>query len=175
NNNNNNNNNNEMLLFCRNTGLSIRYDAQIQTFHYRYLPMSSEVALFHTYAYAYAGDVLLCFGGWDSISKLSTDAVFKYSIKDNAWSKCKISLPSTLSSTAGVLVTQDEQPHQTYVHLIGGTKVKEVDVSWHLRTKAIQWMSLEEIQRWEQSRFNKMKIEQEKRNNKKNKKKKQKQ
>ncbi|ETO35890.1 hypothetical protein RFI_01171 [Reticulomyxa filosa] len=69
---------NHFILFCRNTGLLIKYDEQNQTFHYEKLPIST-----HT--------------------QEKINSVYKYSMKDKTWNECKITLPMKISLSFAIL------------------------------------------------------------------------
>ncbi|ETO35284.1 hypothetical protein RFI_01779 [Reticulomyxa filosa] len=55
----------EMLLFKYNTGLSIDYDEDSNTFQFHQLPVCDDVAPFCRYAYVCVNDIILFFGRYD--------------------------------------------------------------------------------------------------------------
>ncbi|ETN97147.1 hypothetical protein RFI_40384 [Reticulomyxa filosa] len=53
----------QMLLFCENTGLLIKYNENNNTFQFHQLPICKNIALFSNYAYVRINDIVLFFGG----------------------------------------------------------------------------------------------------------------
>ncbi|ETO32236.1 hypothetical protein RFI_04880 [Reticulomyxa filosa] len=124
--------NNQMLLFCKNTGLSIEYDEDKNIFQCHQLPVCDDIASFNRYAYVCINDVILFFGGGNSraISKL----VHEYSIRENKWMTFQNTLPSTLHDCVATLSEEDN-----HVYIIGGQNDKNKEVSTHMKTKVRVW------------------------------------
>ncbi|ETO01431.1 hypothetical protein RFI_36009 [Reticulomyxa filosa] len=85
----------QMLLFCFDTGLSIEYDEDNNTFRFYKLPVCDDIAPFYQYAYVCINDMILFFGGWDFCSVVSK-SVHKYSIRENKWTTFENTLPSPI-------------------------------------------------------------------------------
>ncbi|ETO35439.1 hypothetical protein RFI_01622, partial [Reticulomyxa filosa] len=78
----------QMILFCCKIGLSIHYDETNHSLKCKSLTMCKDVEPLNHYAYVYVHGAILLFGGHDSEKHVSK-AIFKYSIRDDHWTKCE--------------------------------------------------------------------------------------
>ncbi|ETO04855.1 hypothetical protein RFI_32541 [Reticulomyxa filosa] len=140
----------QMLLFKYNTGLSIEYDEDNNTFQFRKLPVCKDIALLYECAYVCTNDVILFFGGHDLKNHIYSRSVHKYSIGENKWTTFQNTLPRGLKECAAIL-SEDK----TYVHIIGGCNGGDV-VSTHMKKEVSQWLSKKEMKKGK-----KLKIEEE--------------
>ncbi|ETO15239.1 hypothetical protein RFI_22125 [Reticulomyxa filosa] len=121
----------QMLLFCNNTGLSIEYDEDNNTFQFHQLPVCDDIAPFNCYAYVCINDVILFFGGcsWDEIYfVVVSKSAHKYSIRENKWITFQNALPNPLHYCVAIL--SEENNH---IHIIGGS------YETHRKTKVRIW------------------------------------
>ncbi|ETO33714.1 hypothetical protein RFI_03386, partial [Reticulomyxa filosa] len=100
------------------------------------LPVCHDIAPFHSYAYVCINDIILFFGGWSSQSSRITvsKSVYKYSIRENKWITFKNTLPSPLCHCVAILSEEDN-----CIHIIGGVKEKNIELSTHMKTKVRAW------------------------------------
>ncbi|ETO24694.1 hypothetical protein RFI_12464 [Reticulomyxa filosa] len=126
----------DMILFCFDTGLSIKYDEDSNNFQFHQLPVCKVIALLNYYAYVYIDDVILFFGGYcyKDGKYVSSESVHKYSIQENKWMTFQITLPSPLRNCVAILSKDN-----TYIHIIGGQNDKNITVSTHMKTKVHIW------------------------------------
>ncbi|ETO08759.1 hypothetical protein RFI_28628 [Reticulomyxa filosa] len=122
----------QMLLFCRKTGLSIKYDEDNNTFKFHQLPVCDDIAPFNGYAYACINDIILFFGGWSYSN--SSKSVHKYSIEENKWMTFQDTLLSPLRYCVAILSEEDN-----CIYIIGGKDDKHAKVSTHIKTKVRVW------------------------------------
>ncbi|ETN97783.1 hypothetical protein RFI_39743 [Reticulomyxa filosa] len=122
----------QMLLFKQDTGLSIKYDEDDNTFQFQKLPICDDIAPFNQYAYVCINDVILFFGGYGNgvVSK----SVYKYSIRENEWMTFQNTLPGPLCDCVAILSEEDND-----IHIIGGANDKDIEVSIHMKTKVRAW------------------------------------
>ncbi|ETO02256.1 hypothetical protein RFI_35180, partial [Reticulomyxa filosa] len=104
--------NDKMLLFCKSTGLAIKYNEDNNIFQFHQLPVSDNVAPLHKCAYVCINDTILFFGGCISFTSKS---VRKYSIRENKWIIFQNNLPIQLCHCVAVLNEEDND-----IHIIGG-------------------------------------------------------
>ncbi|ETO20421.1 G-protein beta WD-40 repeats containing protein, partial [Reticulomyxa filosa] len=104
----------EMVLFCRNTGISIKYDEDRNEFQFDQLRVCFTMRPFYAYAYIYVDDFILFFGGEDIASVRISKDIHKYSLIENKWKKLEQTLPIPLGDCVGAL-TEDNK----YVHIFG--------------------------------------------------------
>ncbi|ETO35601.1 hypothetical protein RFI_01461, partial [Reticulomyxa filosa] len=123
----------QMLLFCKNTGLSIEYDEENNTFKFQKLHVCNDIASFNYYAYVCINDVILFFGGLN-FDYVVSKSVHKYSIRENKLITFKNTLPSPLRSCVAILSEEDND-----IHIIGGFNDKDIRVSTHMKTKLRVW------------------------------------
>ncbi|ETN97171.1 hypothetical protein RFI_40360, partial [Reticulomyxa filosa] len=125
----------QMLLFCYETGLSIEYDEDNNTFQFHQLPVCHDIKSFFQYAYVCINDIILFFGGnGNEVSK----SMYKYSIRKNKWMIFKNTLPSPLCNCVAILNEEDND-----IHIIGGANDKNIKVSTHMKTKVRIWDPLQ--------------------------------
>ncbi|ETO15679.1 WD repeat-containing protein [Reticulomyxa filosa] len=117
---------NQMLLFCQNTGLSIEYDEDNNTFKFHQLPVCKDIAPLYRYAYVCINDTILFFGGWNNNTFVSSKSVHQYLIRKKIWITFEYTLPIPLHNCSGIL-----NEDNTYIHIIG-----ESD---HMKTKTSEW------------------------------------
>ncbi|ETO26658.1 hypothetical protein RFI_10475 [Reticulomyxa filosa] len=103
---------NHFILFCRNTGLLIKYDEQNKTFNYEKLPICSDLTESKFYSFVYLHDLIFLFGGRNS--KCRTNGVWKYSMKEKTWDQCGFTLPMKINASFAVLSADN-----TTVHFVG--------------------------------------------------------
>ncbi|ETO03313.1 hypothetical protein RFI_34097 [Reticulomyxa filosa] len=121
----------QMLLFKQDTGLSIKYDEDDNTFQFQKLPVCDDIAPFYQYAYVCINDVILFFGGNDNgLSK----SVHKYSIRENKWMTFQNTLPSPFCDCVAILSEEDND-----IYIIGGVNDKDIEASTHMKTKVRAW------------------------------------
>ncbi|ETO36908.1 hypothetical protein RFI_00153 [Reticulomyxa filosa] len=123
-----------MLLFCFETGLSMEYDENNNTFQFHQLSVCDNLKPFFQYAYVCINDVILFFGGYDWHKEVVSKSVHKYSIRENKWITFQNTLPSPLHSCVAIL-SEDS----TCVHIIGGYSEKNKIVPTHVKTKLYLW------------------------------------
>ncbi|ETO14651.1 hypothetical protein RFI_22716 [Reticulomyxa filosa] len=126
----------EMLLFCKDTGLSIEYDENNNTFQFRQLSVCDSIAQCKSYAYACVNDIILFFGGhyWEDHTNFVLKLVHKYSIQEDKWTSFKNTLSSPLCNCAAIL-----SENSMYIHIIGGQNDEKITVSTHMKTKVRVW------------------------------------
>ncbi|ETO24099.1 hypothetical protein RFI_13060 [Reticulomyxa filosa] len=122
---------NKMLLFCEHTGLSIDYDEECDIFEIDKVRVCSAIRPFNRYAYVCVGDVILFFGGWSTASV--SKETFKYSMKEDKWTKCDCIFPHDLKYSVAVVDADN-----TYVHIIGGFDGNR-DSNMHMRANIETW------------------------------------
>ncbi|ETO36784.1 hypothetical protein RFI_00278 [Reticulomyxa filosa] len=126
----------QMLLFCRNTGLSIEYDEDNNTFQFHQIPVCKDITPFFCYAYVDINDIILFFGGWNNrygTNAAISKAVHKYSIRENKWITFQNTLNSPLHYCVAILSKDNN------IHIIGGVDDKENIISTHIKTKVREW------------------------------------
>ncbi|ETO06101.1 hypothetical protein RFI_31294, partial [Reticulomyxa filosa] len=127
----------QMLVFHQNTGLSIEYDEDINTFQFHQLPICDDISSFKYYAYVCINDAILFFGGL-SYTDVASKLVHKYSIRENKWMTFENTLPSPLYNCVAILNEEDND-----IYIIGGRDDKYTEVSTHLKTKVRLWDPLQ--------------------------------
>ncbi|ETO33560.1 hypothetical protein RFI_03542 [Reticulomyxa filosa] len=120
----------QMLLFFKDTGLSIEYDEDNNTFQFHQLPVCKSIAPFKLYAYVCINDIILFFGGYNWEKKIYSKSVYKYSIRENEWMTFQNTLPSPLYGCVAILSEEDN-----HIHIIGGIDDEDTIVSTHMKTK----------------------------------------
>ncbi|ETO11819.1 hypothetical protein RFI_25558 [Reticulomyxa filosa] len=125
-----------MFLFCRNTGLLIEYDKNINIFQFHQRSVCRSIAPLFKYAYVCVNDAILFFGGFHYPN--ASKAVHKYSIRENKWMAFENALPSPLYYCVAIL--NEENNH---IHIIGGKDDKMTTVSTHMETKVYLWDPLQ--------------------------------
>ncbi|ETO36260.1 hypothetical protein RFI_00802 [Reticulomyxa filosa] len=121
----------QMLLFCKETGLSIEYDEDNNTFQFYQLYVCHDIAPLFRYAYVYINNIILFFGGYgNGVSK----SVHMYLIQENKWMIFKNTLPSPLRNCVAIFNEEDNN-----IHIIGGINDKDIKVSTHMKTKVCLW------------------------------------
>ncbi|ETO11402.1 hypothetical protein RFI_25974 [Reticulomyxa filosa] len=128
---------NQMLLFCRNTGLSIKYDEYKNDFQFHKLPVHRDITQFYAYAYVCINGIVLFFGGWNGeygTNDIILKSVHKYSIQENMWTTFEHTLTSPLHHCFAIF------NENNYIHIIGG-EGENVTVSTHVKTKVRVWDS----------------------------------
>ncbi|ETO34037.1 hypothetical protein RFI_03057 [Reticulomyxa filosa] len=115
----------QMLLFCEDTGLSIEYDEDNNTFQFHKLPVCNVEK---------------------NNKKLVSKSVHKYSIQENTWITFKHTLPIPLYDCF-VVLNEDN----TYIHVIGGSNTNG-NVAIHMKayvfvldSSQLNWIRLLEI------------------------------
>ncbi|ETO16661.1 hypothetical protein RFI_20678 [Reticulomyxa filosa] len=127
-----------MLLFKKNTGLSIEYDEDNNTFLFQKLPVCHNIKTFYQYAYVCINDIILFFGGWKGgygFNTVVSKLVHKYSIRENKWMTFENTLPSPLYNCVAIWSKEDN-----HIHIIGGSD-KNIAVLTHMKTKVRAWDS----------------------------------
>ncbi|ETO34187.1 hypothetical protein RFI_02907 [Reticulomyxa filosa] len=121
----------QMLLFCGETGLSIEYDEDNNTFQFHQLPVCDDIAPFKYYAYVCINDIIIFLV--DAITRMFK-LVHKYSIRENKWVTFRNTLTNPLFNCVAILSEEHD-----YIHIIGGKDDKEATVSAHMKTKVCVW------------------------------------
>ncbi|ETO36598.1 hypothetical protein RFI_00464, partial [Reticulomyxa filosa] len=73
-------------VVCSKTLLSIEYDENNNTLQFHKLPVCDDITSFSSYAYVCINDLILFFGGWNSMygaERFISKSVHKYSIREN--------------------------------------------------------------------------------------------
>ncbi|ETO30245.1 hypothetical protein RFI_06876 [Reticulomyxa filosa] len=127
---------NYMLLFCYNTGLSIEYDEDKNTFQFHQLYVCNDITLLNKCAYVRINDIILFFGGCGLSNNkfVVSKSVRKYSIAENKWTIFENILHSPLYNCVAILSEESN-----YIHIIGGTNDKKITMLAHMKTKAYVW------------------------------------
>ncbi|ETO32476.1 hypothetical protein RFI_04642 [Reticulomyxa filosa] len=127
----------ELLLFCWDTGLSIEYDEDKNTFQFHELPVCDDIKPFFRYAYVCINDIILFFGGRNAKlddKSVVSKSVYKYSIQENKWMIFQNNLPNPLYDCVAILSEDDN-----HIHIIGGQNDKNTTISTHMKTKVRVW------------------------------------
>ncbi|ETO00713.1 hypothetical protein RFI_36727, partial [Reticulomyxa filosa] len=98
---------NHFILFCRDTGLLIKYDEQNKTFHYQTLPICPALNNFNRYSFVYLYDYIFLFGGCNVNTNQRTKIVYKYSMKEKTWNECKFTLSMETYGSFAILSDDD--------------------------------------------------------------------
>ncbi|ETO31652.1 hypothetical protein RFI_05468 [Reticulomyxa filosa] len=123
-----------MLLFCKNTGLSIEYDEEKNAFEFHRLRVCTTIRQCVSYGYACVKNCIFFFGGEYSDEGNNSREVHRYSITENAWMKFEQNLPISLSGCVGILTESKK-----CVHIIGGYD-GDKEVPTHMKTRVKKWM-----------------------------------
>ncbi|ETO35253.1 hypothetical protein RFI_01809 [Reticulomyxa filosa] len=126
--------NHEIILFCFNSGLSIEYDEDNNTFQFHQLSVCEDIAPFNGYAYVCINSTILFFGGYCFKDGVFSKSVYKYSIQENKWMTFPNMLPSLLESCIAILNEENFD-----IHIIGGKNDKDITLSTHMKTKVRLW------------------------------------
>ncbi|ETO04848.1 hypothetical protein RFI_32549 [Reticulomyxa filosa] len=127
----------QMLLFCKDTGLSIEYneDKNILNFiNYMFVRILHHLINMHMFV----SMILYCFGGDGRYVQISIQ-VFNSRKK---WMTFRNTLPNQLCDCVAIL-SEDNR----YVHIIGGVDDERKPVSTHMKTEVSEWLNKEEIKR----------------------------
>ncbi|ETO35242.1 hypothetical protein RFI_01820 [Reticulomyxa filosa] len=108
----------QMLLFCFETGLSIEYDEDNNTFQFNELPVCNDIESFFRYAYVCVNDKIFFFGGIGNF--VYSKSVHVYSIRESKWITFQNTLPSPLFGCVAIFSEEDND-----IHIIGGRDDKE--------------------------------------------------
>ncbi|ETO04542.1 hypothetical protein RFI_32852 [Reticulomyxa filosa] len=127
----------EMLLFCKKTGLSIKYDEDNNAFRFHRLPVFDDISPFNKYAYVRVNDVILFFGGccWRGDMRIVSKALHRYFIQRNTWITFEYTLSTPLYNCFGIL---DED--NTNIHIIGGSNNDKGMIFNHMKTNVSEWI-----------------------------------
>ncbi|ETO33303.1 hypothetical protein RFI_03805 [Reticulomyxa filosa] len=126
----------QMMLFKLNTGLSIEYDEDNNTFQFHQIPVCDDIVSFSHYAYVCINDIILLFGGRNYGNNVTSKLLHKYSIRENKWITFENTLPSPLFHCIAILSEEDNN-----IHIIGGLDDEDTIVPTHMKTKARVWDS----------------------------------
>ncbi|ETO32823.1 WD repeat-containing protein, partial [Reticulomyxa filosa] len=122
----------EMILFCKETGLSIAYNEHNNIFQFHKLPICDDITL-REYAYVCINGSILFFGGFTKY--IVSNILYKYSIQEKIWTKFRHTLPIPLFNSFGIL-----NEDNTHIHIIGGLNSKMISSRMHIKTKTSKWM-----------------------------------
>ncbi|ETO17250.1 hypothetical protein RFI_20081 [Reticulomyxa filosa] len=126
----------EMLLFCKNTGFSIRYEETCNRLHFYDVWVCRSLLAFHSYACVRIDDMLLFFGGCSTTTRTQVlKEVYKYSLLENKWMQFERTLPAPLFHSSAVLSVD-----KTSLFIVGGESAKKAVVSTQLKTYVAEWM-----------------------------------
>ncbi|ETO22179.1 hypothetical protein RFI_15021, partial [Reticulomyxa filosa] len=146
----------EMLLFCKNIGLSIKYDEDKAAFQFEKLLVCTTIRPLNYYAYVCIDNIILLFGGCNDNLWVPSKDVYKYAIDQKQWKKFEYTLPVPLFGCAGILNTDD-----TSVHILGGRDDKGNRISTHIKTNVNEWTKeeTEKEKQWLREEEQKIEIE----------------
>ncbi|ETO06153.1 hypothetical protein RFI_31243 [Reticulomyxa filosa] len=124
----------QMLLFCKKTGLSIRYEKGKNIFQFYQRSICNDIAPLHRYAYVCINGVILFFGGygWNNNKWIFSKSVHKYLIKEDKWITSQSTLHSPLLNCVAILSDNN-------IHIIGGSNDKNTTVLTHMNAKVYVW------------------------------------
>ncbi|ETO32190.1 G-protein beta WD-40 repeats containing protein [Reticulomyxa filosa] len=105
---------NEMLLFCKEVGLSIKYNEASYNFELCTLQVCETMRQLKSYGYIRICNSILFFGGWNDNNKLIVKHFHRYSITNKTWTIFENILPVPLHSCAGILSDDNS------AYIIGG-------------------------------------------------------
>ncbi|ETO03074.1 hypothetical protein RFI_34336 [Reticulomyxa filosa] len=126
----------EMVLFCEETGLSIEYDEESNSFGIKPLHVCRDMRFLLRYAYVCINETILFFGGYRRCTRIRD--VFKYAMHDNIWTKFERTLPIPLHGCAAI-----PNGDKTFVHILGGKNTRKRLMSTHTRTGVQEWLGEE--------------------------------
>ncbi|ETO24226.1 hypothetical protein RFI_12931 [Reticulomyxa filosa] len=119
-----------------------------QLIHFAYLPTNYNFSIhyhfctairpFKHYACVYINDVILFFGGLSQHlrpNNFAINDIFRYSIREDRWTKFERTLPLALCDCVGILNEDNKS-----VHIIGGSDVDKGIVLAHMKTNVQEWM-----------------------------------
>ncbi|ETO08928.1 hypothetical protein RFI_28459 [Reticulomyxa filosa] len=137
-----NKNDEEMLLFCEQTGLSIRYDEDNNTFQFYQLPVCDDITAFRQYAYVCTNDSILLFGGygWKNGECAVSTAAHKYFIQERRWITFNNAFSIPLHNCVGLLNEDNNN-----IHVIGGNNNSNIAVAVHIKTKTSVWIDSSQL------------------------------
>ncbi|ETO30070.1 WD-40 repeat protein [Reticulomyxa filosa] len=142
----NNNNKCEMILFSENTGLSIKYDEDNNTFQFHKISICDDIASLFSYACVCINGFILFFGGrhFKNGKFIASKSVYSYSIQENTWVTFENVLPIPLYNCFGILNADN-----THIHIVGGNNNEYKSVSTNMKTKMISINEIKlVIQHW---------------------------
>ncbi|ETO34966.1 Pfs, NACHT and WD domain protein, partial [Reticulomyxa filosa] len=125
----------EMMLFHKNTGLSIEYDENYNIFQFYDVRVCTTLRPFCCYGFVYVNDCILFFGGYNE-TKNDLREVYQYSIVKDQWIKFKSTLPMSLNCCTAIL-----SGDQKFVYIIGGYDENKI-LSVNMKTIVKKWMSV---------------------------------
>ncbi|ETO00351.1 hypothetical protein RFI_37096 [Reticulomyxa filosa] len=131
---------NHFILFCRNTGLLIKYDERNKTFHYEKLPICPALNGSYSYSFVYLYDFIFLFGGFNGNTWQKVKSVYKYSMKEKIWTECKFTLPMAISQSFAILSDDNKN-----VHVIGGRNAKYEIQKMHVNVNVEQLFEKSEL------------------------------
>ncbi|ETO32388.1 G-protein beta WD-40 repeats containing protein, partial [Reticulomyxa filosa] len=121
----------EMMLFCKNTGLTIEYNEDHNLFQFYCVWVCTTIRPFYSYGFVCVDDTIWFFGGSNE-DKTISKVIYKYSMLSGEWMKFEQTLPVQLDGRA-VALSKNE-----YIHFIGGYNRGEA-VSTHTKTRIEKW------------------------------------
>ncbi|ETO05011.1 hypothetical protein RFI_32386, partial [Reticulomyxa filosa] len=124
----------EMILFHKNTGLTIEYNETYNIFQFYNIRVCTTIKTCYSYGFVCVDDYILLFGGYNETKKVSR-SIHKYSISKNDWMKFEQTLPILLDYCLVALNGNNE-----YIHCIGGRK-KNGSYSTHMKTSIKKWIT----------------------------------
>ncbi|ETO03187.1 hypothetical protein RFI_34223, partial [Reticulomyxa filosa] len=131
---------NHFILFCKNTGLLIKYDEQNKIFNYEKLPICPALSDVTSYSFVHLYDFIFLFGGKNTIRQERIKKIYKYSMKEKTWNECKLTLPMEISASLAILSDDN-----TNVHVIGGRNIKDEKEKMHVSVNVDQLFEKAEL------------------------------
>ncbi|ETO07198.1 hypothetical protein RFI_30192 [Reticulomyxa filosa] len=122
----------EMMLFCKNTGLTIEYDEDYNLFQFYCVWVCTTIRPFYSYGFVCVNDTIWFFGG-SSEDRVISKAVYGYSMLKDQWMKFEQTLSMPLTGCVAILSGDNK-----YVHIIGGYN-ESGTLSTHIKTKVKKW------------------------------------
>ncbi|ETO19806.1 hypothetical protein RFI_17423, partial [Reticulomyxa filosa] len=147
-------NSNEMIFFYGNSGLSIGYDEDSNTFQFRNLRVCSSMRYITNYAYVYINDIILFFGGRNANQLDTSKIVHKYSITENTWLKFENTLTSPLVDACAI-----SSQNSTMIYMFEGICKGNAPQIWHTHLSGWMQEETETEKQWMQQEQEKMQLE----------------
>ncbi|ETO27739.1 G-protein beta WD-40 repeats containing protein [Reticulomyxa filosa] len=122
-----------MALFCKQTGLFIKYNEDSNELNFQLLQMCSTITGCDRYACVVADGYIWFFGGRDLLSD-AQDLVHLYSPLDNTWLQLADPLSIPLMDSAAVF-----DKGKLCVHIIGGRSTQDIPTVLHVGIGLVDW------------------------------------
>ncbi|ETO07197.1 G-protein beta WD-40 repeats containing protein [Reticulomyxa filosa] len=123
----------EMMLFCKNTGLTIEYDEDYNFFQFYCVWVCTTIRPFYSYGFVCVDDAIWFFGGSNE-ERIISKFIHRYSMLKDQWMKFEQTLSMPLTGCVTIL-----NGDNTHIHIIGGYN-ENGTLSTHIKTKVKNWM-----------------------------------